>query len=497
MRKISTVLFAAGFFVCQAHAQVSEAEREALIEFYHATGGDEWHWSGGWLDGIDACLWDGVTCGADWSSTPGRVTRIHLSGNNLSGQLPDELADLEFLEWLIVGGNNLEGSLPARFEELRLKRLDLSNNRFTGSVSLPLAALDTDYEYPLTAYLHGNRFSGSLPEDFPYERFASAVSSGGSGGINLCWNPIETPRAEIYDLIASRHQGGSFAQCLSRERIPVSPTLSGSWYDPGRSGEGFTQMLLPNGDAAIYYFTFGYLERFPHEPNQRWYFSTSKTREFGADMGAIHTTVGGKFGLGFHEEYARAVRKGWVVRADRVDEQSQHVYYRAFFVDEDCHGSPCAGDSMSERYDQIRLTRLAGTSCDNQQPHQAISGLWYDPERSGEGFVVEVIEDGRGLAYWFTHTPDDSGRQAWMMGDGEFDGSTLYIDNLIQPVGGSFGPDFDPADVDRVHWGSLTLEFFDGSSGHIYWDSVFEEYGAGDYPIQRLARAKLAECEVD
>ena len=86
----------------------------------------------------------------------------------------------------------------------------------------------------------------------------------------------------------------------------------------------------------------------------------------------------------------------------------------------------------------VPLTRLAGTTCDNRQPNEWISGAWYNPDANGEGFVVEVIEDGRGVVYWFTHQPDDSGRQAWMTGDGHFDGQTLIIDNLLQPVGTRF-----------------------------------------------------------
>ena len=70
---------------------------------------------------------------------------------------------------------------------------------------------------------------------------------------------------------------------------------------------------------------------------------------------------------------------------------------------------------------QIQLTRLAGTTCDNQLEHQWISGVWFNPESTGEGFVVEVIEDGRGVVYWFTYAADGSGEQVWLTGDARFD----------------------------------------------------------------------------
>lgn len=56
-------------------------------------------------------------------------------------------------------------------------------------------------------------------------------------------------------------------------------------------------------------------------------------------------------------------------------------------------------------WDHTRLTRLAGTTCDNQRQNQWVSGAWYNQDRDGEGFTVEVIEDDRGVVYWFTSTP--------------------------------------------------------------------------------------------
>jgi hypothetical protein len=112
----------------------------------------------------------------------------------------------------------------------------------------------------------------------------------------------------------------------------------------------------------------------------------------------------------------------------------------------------------SQRYDHAPLTRLAGSTCDNQQPNQWISGAWYDPERDGEGFMVEVNIDGRGVVYWFTYTPDEWGEPAWMMGDGEFDGNTLTIDSLARPVGTRFGENFDADEIEFTHWGSLNMD---------------------------------------
>ena len=60
--------------------------------------------------------------------------------------------------------------------------------------------------------------------------------------------------------------------------------------------------------------------------------------------------------------------------------------------------------------------------------------------------MLEVLPDGRLLAYWFTY--DLSGRQAWMLtlSEGSVAQGSTQLD-LLQPVGGRFGPDFDPDDI--------------------------------------------------
>ena len=45
----------------------------------------------------------------------------------------------------------------------------------------------------------------------------------------------------------------------------------------------------------------------------------------------------------------------------------------------------------------------------------AMSGSWYTPERNGEGFTLQVLEDGTAHAIWFTYPPAGSAaQQAWI-----------------------------------------------------------------------------------
>ncbi|HET6545177.1 MAG TPA: hypothetical protein VFG55_00345, partial [Rhodanobacteraceae bacterium] len=45
------------------------------------------------------------------------------------------------------------------------------------------------------------------------------------------------------------------------------------------------------------------------------------------------------------------------------------------------------------------------------------SAMWYDPARSGEGWVLEVLADDFVLLDWYTY--DEQGGQRWLQGIGE------------------------------------------------------------------------------
>ena len=95
-----------------------------LVSLYNATNGSNWTHSDGWLNRPNLNDWFGVTVNAD-----GRVTRVSLSNNSLSGTLPLELGYLDQLTELHLNVNNLSGSIPESFGNLTLLRsLNLSHN---------------------------------------------------------------------------------------------------------------------------------------------------------------------------------------------------------------------------------------------------------------------------------------------------------------------------------------------------------------------------------
>jgi len=136
---IFATVIASGMGAVQAAwGQVSGDERQALIAFYQSTGGDDWHHNQGWLgEPGTECEWQNVFC------HQGHVAIINLPGNNLTGNLPAALADLEYLEYLNLNGNSLAGSLPEGLAELdELSLLGLQGSDFGGEILSTITSMD-------------------------------------------------------------------------------------------------------------------------------------------------------------------------------------------------------------------------------------------------------------------------------------------------------------------------------------------------------------------
>ena len=89
------------------YANSVEGDRQALMDLYETTGGDSWSNHSGWGSGNPSGNWHGINV-----NSQGRVIRIDLSGNNLSGSLPESLGNLSKVTYFNVKQNRLSGELP-------------------------------------------------------------------------------------------------------------------------------------------------------------------------------------------------------------------------------------------------------------------------------------------------------------------------------------------------------------------------------------------------
>ena len=95
---------------------------------------------------------------------------------------------------------------------------------------------------------------------------------------------------------------------------------------------------------------------------------------------------------------------------------------------------------------------------------RGIAGTWYDPERDGEGFLIDVAFGGTFVATFYTY--DTMGNQMWLIGSGTIGGGSITV--TVQTTdGGTWGSAFDRLAVNRHDFGSATFTFESCSKGRV------------------------------
>jgi hypothetical protein len=213
-----------------------------------------------------------------------RARSLNLSQNLLGGQLPeagDFIGRDAERPFIGLAGNQFEGAIPQSWEDLELEQLDLAENDLEGGIDAAVAAMSTDHSIGLS--LAGNRFSGPLPETLmalsPFRldgRRTGPVVDPVVGSLSTGTGPVlerlrHARRSAVAEFIDEHHHGGEFSDC-QQERQPFEPAASGSWFNPGRSGEGFVQHVLDNGQVLMFWFTY---PRNEPQQEQAWYMGHS------------------------------------------------------------------------------------------------------------------------------------------------------------------------------------------------------------------------------
>jgi Leucine-rich repeat (LRR) protein len=135
-----------------ASAQITQQEKDALIDLYQITKGEEWTKS--WDLEKNESTWYGVKI------VNNQVVAIDLFRNNVSGVLPESIGDLKHLTQLNLAFNGITGVLPERLTELtKLKILKLEMNRIKGDLPVNIGQLKLLEEF--TAF--NNFLTGILP----------------------------------------------------------------------------------------------------------------------------------------------------------------------------------------------------------------------------------------------------------------------------------------------------------------------------------------------
>ncbi|HET6604542.1 MAG TPA: hypothetical protein VFG21_10090 [Xanthomonadaceae bacterium] len=283
------------------------------------------------------------------------------------------------------------------------------------------------------------------------------------------------------------HEGGTGGAGETPEYW-IGPGVSGSWYDPGRSGEGFVVQLLPDGRAFAIWFTYPPVGE---AGDQAW-------------LLAIDGRIDGDT-----IEFPQVLRPHGASFGDDFDPaQVQYEQWGTLqFHFQDCghmsaswSGPPAWGSGTVEL---TRLTDLDELDCSGERALTATgarsldglrmhSGAWYVPSRSGEGWMIEELGEDRAAVYWFTFDPQ--GNQAWTIGVGTLVEGVYVIPQALIADGARFGADFDSSDVRLRPWGSQHFAFTACDALAMAYAASEPGYGAGAREGARLTRLASSAC---
>jgi hypothetical protein len=261
----------------------------------------------------------------------------------------------------------------------------------------------------------------------------------------------------------------------------IEAGTSSAWFDPDRKGEGFMLEILSGNRAVMYWFTYD------TQGHQDWYIAEGEIRGNRILFPDLVQASGGEFGPGFDPEKVTRSAVG-----------------SASFIWSDCDNGAMDWlidrDGNGRRHGRMnlqRLSRVMGIDCGMPSlPPETdaglLSGSWYDPSHSGEGYVLEVLIDQRVLVYWFSY--DLQGNRRWFFGTGEIQGGKIIFNDMFTTHGGIFGSDFDPDKVESDPWGTLELEL-NCKTGTARFTSSEAGFPAGTLNLDRLSLLDGLSCD--
>ncbi len=120
-----------------------------------------------------------------------------------------------------------------------------------------------------------------------------------------------------------------------------------------------------------------------------------------------------------------------------------------------------------------------------------MSGNWFNPEQSGHGVQIEVLDGGRVVVAWYTY--DGDGRPLWLFGVGSIDALVVEAELSVFEAGRP-PPRWNESSPEAQVWGTVRLEFSGCDQGTLSWDSIDPDFASGELPVVRLTTIRGQRC---
>jgi cytochrome c peroxidase len=229
--------------------------------------------------------------------------------------------------------------------------------------------------------------------------------------------------------------------------------MSGSWWNPGRSGEGQLITFEAVGDRHV-----AFLSYFTYTPagEPSWLVGNADYRPGDASVSIpLLTGSGARFGAAFRAGDVATAPAGTAV-LEYVSCSQMRLHYsgaESFTVDlvrliGPLDGVACPQPALPAR---TASNTFLGT----------MSGSWWNPQRPGEGQIITFETAGeRKVVFltYFTYTPD--GKATWLAGNVDYRPGTASLSiPVIRASGPRFGTAYRAADVKIATAGHVVLDY--------------------------------------
>lgn len=279
-----------------------------------------------------------------------------------------------------------------------------------------------------------------IPNDF-LQRPAGTIALGGTSTLTYANLPTDGVLALVGGTIAVPNRATNLAGA-SASVVPPSGVelnqhgLTGTWFEPATTGQGFGLEMLadPASGSGLAFITwFTYDTTVGGADRQRWYSAQGLTTTGQpTSQLTIYRNTGGNF--------------------DAPPVTNAQAVGTATLSFDSCSSGELAYNFTdgSNRSGTIPLTRLlANVTCATSAPFPAdpdfaLTGNWYSPGTSGQGFTVEANPlTGVFFAAWYTYVQNGAGSgdagQRWYSAQATFArGARTIPVTLFETLGGQF-----------------------------------------------------------
>lgn len=284
---------------------------------------------------------------------------------------------------------------------------------------------------------------------------------------------------------------------LSRAGIPIEPGLSGGWYDPARSGEGWQLEVLSDGVAVALWYTYPALDQ-DGAGEQLWVGGPGRIEGDRIIIDPALHFSGEGFGPDF--DPTNVEQRVWGSMqfeftgcdAGTVTWSGPHNYGSGVTPLQRLSGNPRMPCGLPPPDMPLEPDADDPRFPPPNAATPGLSGTWFDPSHSGEGWFLQEVAPGVVVIMWFTF--DAEGNPNFLLGLSQLQGRSLVAPGVLRPVGSYFGPAFDPDDILRENWGDLHLVLDGCGSGSLSYRSPLPGFGAGLLHPQRLTQSQSLEC---